>query len=243
MLSLNIRVPDLPTAYKFGSEDYSKPSTIQANIRLLQQINSTYKTPINLWAETFNIPPSVIISFIATESGGRMLPPNKYKATGLMQLTPDTLWEAVKKWGVWVKSSPIPTNAASLLKSKIPVILTSKAIRPDPLTTDQILKALQNDANFNTMAGTLVLRWLIERFSTSITGGQLNKAMVAYNASAYTKALVEGAAKNPIKAPIDTLVLATNRIVPLESRNYLYKMLGQDGYLALILQRNALGKK
>jgi hypothetical protein len=66
--------------------------------------------------------------------------------------------------------------------------------------------------------------------------------MVAYNAGPYIKPL-NVSATNPIRTPIDTIKLATNRLVPLESRNYLYKMLGKDGFMALIFQRNALGSK
>ena len=238
LYSLKVRVPDLPTAYKASGIDYSKQSTIDANIKMIQSINTTYGSICNKWGIVFNIPKEVIIAFIATESGGRMLAPNKYKATGLMQVTPDAIWESVRKWDSIVKS-PLPTEAKSELQRKIPQIFTSKAIQPDAITNNTILSNLQKDANFNILCGTLVLRWLINRFSTSLTGGQLNKAMVAYNAGAYIKPL-NISSSSPIVQPIDTIKLATNRLVPLESRSYLYKMLGKDGFLALILQRNAI---
>ena len=81
------------------------------------------------------------------------------------------------------------------------------------------------------MVGTMALRWLLERFS-DLRVGQLNKAMVAYNAGAFTKSLNRG--DKPIVQPIDTIKLATNPSVPIESRGYLYKMLGKDGFLSLI---------
>jgi len=88
------------------------------------------------------------------------------------------------------------------------------------------------------MSGTLIIRWLLERFSNTFTGGQLNKAMIGYNAGAYNKALVSGG--NPITSYIDSTTLASSSKVPKESRGYLYKMLGQDGFLSLLYQQNAL---
>jgi len=161
-----------------------------------------------------------------------MLGANVYKATGLMQVTPNALWECVKKWDSTVKTA-LPAQAVAELKRTVPEIFTSSAPAPSATVSNKIIKLLQNDANFNIMSGTLILRWLIERFSTVQTGGQLNKAMVAYNAGAYIRAL-NVSSTQPITNPIDTTSLATNRLVPAESRGYLYKMLGKDGFLSLI---------
>jgi hypothetical protein len=62
--------------------------------------------------------------------------------------------------------------------------------------------------------------------------------MVAYNAGAYTRAINKGT--TAITTPIDTLSLATNRQVPSQSRDYLYKMLGKDGFLSLLYQQKAI---
>lgn len=228
---IKIKVPDLPTQFRGSGIDYSAPATKQANAQMIREIKANYGAIITRWGTLFEIPDGVIIAFIATESGGRMLAPNKFKATGLMQVTPDALWESVRKFQATTKR-PLPETARVELNRQVPQIFTSRAAEPDATTSNRILSLLQRDANFNIMAGTIVLRWLLERFSTSITGGQLNKAMVAYNAGAYTRSLNVGT--SPITAPIDTLILATNRIVPLESRSYLYKMMGKDGFLSLI---------
>lgn len=230
--TLRIRVPDIKTPFKSGSTDYSKPSTKAANADVIRDIKNTYAVPINRWGTVFEIPDAVIIGFIATESGGRMLGANVYKATGLMQVTPNALWECVKKWDSTVKTA-LPAQAVAELKKTVPEIFTSSAAAPSATVSNKIIKLLQNDANFNIMSGTLILRWLIERFSTVQTGGQLNKAMVAYNAGAYIRAL-NVSSSQPITNPIDSTSLATNRLVPAESRGYLYKMLGKDGFLSLI---------
>jgi soluble lytic murein transglycosylase-like protein len=230
--TLRIRVPDIKTPFKSGSIDYSNPATKAANANVIRDIKNTYTVPINRWGTVFEIPDAVIIGFIATESGGKMLGANVYKATGLMQVTPNALWECVKKWDSTVKTA-LPAQAVAELKRTVPEIFTSSAPAPSATVSNKIIKLLQNDANFNIMSGTLILRWLIERFSTVQTGGQLNKAMVAYNAGAYIRAL-NVSSTQPITNPIDTTSLATNRLVPAESRGYLYKMLGKDGFLSLI---------
>jgi soluble lytic murein transglycosylase-like protein len=230
--TLRIRVPDIKTPFKSGSTNYSNPATKAANAEVIRDIKSTYAVPINRWGVVFEIPDAIIIGFIATESGGRMLGANVYKATGLMQVTPNALWECVKKWDSTVKTA-LPAQAVAELKRKVPEIFTSSAPAPSATVSNKIIKLLQNDANFNIMSGTLILRWLIERFSTVQTGGQLNKAMVAYNAGAYIRAL-NVSSTQPITNPIDSTSLATNRLVPAESRGYLYKMLGKDGFLSLI---------
>ena len=230
--TLRIKVPDIKTPFKSGGIDYSKPATKSANADVIRDIKNTYTVQINRWGTVFEIPDAVIIGFIATESGGRMLGANVYKATGLMQVTPNALWECVKKWDSTVKTA-LPAQAVAELKRTVPEIFTSSAPAPSATVSNKIIKLLQNDANFNIMSGTLILRWLIERFSTVQTGGQLNKAMVAYNAGAYIRAL-NVSSSQPITNPIDTTSLATNRLVPAESRGYLYKMLGKDGFLSLI---------
>ena len=230
--TLRLRVPDIKTSFKSGRIDYSNSSVKAANANVIRAINKSYGSIIDRWGTVFEIPDAVIIAFIATESGGKMLGANIYKATGLMQVTPNALWECVKKWQSIVKT-PLPDESAAQLRKSLPEILTSTPSAPSAAVSNKIIKLLQNDANFNIMAGTLILRWLIERFSTAQTGGQLNKAMVAYNAGAYIRAL-NVSSTQPITNPIDSTTLATNKLVPAESRGYLYKMLGKDGFLSLI---------
>lgn len=233
--TIKVKIPDLPTSYRSGRINYSNPSEKMANAGMIRDINSKYQSQINTWGQLFQIPNSVIIAFIATESGGRMLKPNVYKATGLMQVTPSAVWESVRKWQPTV-SSPLPNQAVQYLNRVVPEIFTSKSATVPSATQNKLLSLLEKDANFNIMAGTLLLRWLLERFSTQSTGGQLNKAMVAYNAGAYIRVLNPQGISNPNKIPVDTLSLAQNRNVPSESRAYLYKMLGRDGFLSLIIK-------
>lgn len=237
---VKIYVPDIKSPFKQGSYNYSNPSTKADNIAMVKRIDAAYGGTISYWGFQFDIPKGVIVAFIATESGGQMLKPNRYSATGLMQVTPNAIWDCARKWSSEV-DVPLPTTAKNLLTQKIPDFFTSKSATPSSSQRTKILTALEKDANFNIMAGTLVLRWLIERFSTFLTGGQLNKAMVAYNAGAYLSALqVAGTRTTPNQVPIDSTALATNSRVPAESRAYLYKMMGTDGFLALIYKDKAI---
>jgi len=77
-----------------------------------------------------------------------------------------------------------------------------------------------------------------ERFSTLLTGAQLNKAIIGYNAGAYTKSInTQG---KPNKVPIDTTTLVKMPTVPKETKGYLVKMLGVDGFVSLIYKDNAI---
>ena len=235
---IRLRVPDIATPFRSGNIDYSKDAVKKANADMIRRIKSEYGAIIQRWGIVFDIPDGVLIGFIATESGGKMLPANVYKATGLMQVTPNAIWECARKWQSTV-GTPLPAEALAEINKKTPEVLSSKSSAPSAALSNKIISFLQRDANYNIMAGTLTLRWLLERFSTVQTGGQLNKAMVAYNAGAYIRVLNESAAK-PIKTPIDSTTLATNRQVPAESRAYLYKMLGKDGFLSLIFKDNVI---
>jgi len=229
---VEINVPDIQSSFVSGNYNYSNPQVKASNIRMIQEINRKYGSLASYWGQIFEIPKGIIIGFIATESGGQMLPPNRFSATGLMQVTPPAVYDSVTKWQTEVRS-PLPVQATNVIRQKIPALLTSSLSS----VRGRILTLLQNDANFNIMAGTLYLRWLIERFSVDGGRGQLNKAIVGYNAGAYIKPL--GGTK-PNLNPIDSTSLATNRSIPTESRGYLLKTLGKDGFFQLIYKDRAI---
>jgi len=228
-----LNVPDIKKSFTASGANYSDPAVKGYNIRMIKKIDRDYGNLFSYWGSVFDIPKGVLIAFAATESGGKMSPPNRYKATGLMQVTPTAIYECATKWGNEV-DSPLPSEAVNLLNEKVPSLLNGGNLAN---LQSRLIDLLKNDANFNIMSGTLIIRWLLERFSTIFTGGQINKAMVAYNAGAYTRAL--GGA-NANKMPIDSTSLSQNSRVPKESRGYLVKMLGIDGFLALIYKDKIL---
>ena len=225
---LTIKIPEVNNTYN----DYSTDSGKQANIQTLKDINEKYGTFCEKWGKTFDIPKGVIISFIATESGGKQRLYN-FCCYGLMQVSPDIVWEYPTKWDSTVGSS-LPQEVKNILESKASGILTAKKF--NSTLDSKLKKALLDDASFNIMCGTMCLRWLIERFSNFLTGGQLNKAIIGYNAGAYTTHLntfVLGI-RTPNKIPTDTTTFVNDKKIPLETRSYLIKMLGVNGYVSLV---------
>jgi soluble lytic murein transglycosylase-like protein len=224
---IDMVVPDIEKT--FGN--YSLPVAKQGNISIIKSIKGKYGASIDKWGKAFNIPSGVIIGFIATESGGNQNVTSfaDPDIKGLMQISPDAVHDTVKRWSTEV-SVPLPQDVKASLQRKVPELL-NKSSKYTPTLKAKIVRLTGGDADFNIMMGTAFLRWLLERYSNTIYGGQLNKAMVAYNAGAYRKVL--GGTK-PDTSRVDSADLATNKQVPSESRNYLLKMFGIDGFLSLI---------
>lgn len=227
-------VPDLNRTFVSGNINYSKSSTKNGNIAIIKAINSSYSKPIEKWGEVFEIDKEVIISFIATESGGKNTKPNRFLATGLMQVTPNAVAESLPKFRT-VTGQPMPIDAVNYLNTKGSFLMQLK--RDVPLSTtnrSKILSLLENDSEFNIVVGTIYLRFLLQMFSDANTAF-LNKAMIAYNAGAYNAAL-----RSYGKAAVKSDTLVNNRKLPLESRSYVLKMLGVDGFLDLIIQQKVI---
>lgn len=221
--TVEFKVPDVNRSFSQGSYKYSNKSVIDANKGILDKVVKNYSKFINTWGEEFEIDNSIIAGFICTESGGTNAPPNKYDATGLMQVTPNTVWEILAKWQVMVKT-PLSEKAKSFFNKAIP---SSKKFNsntlPSSAVKSEIRSALQRNPEFNIAIGTAVLRWLLEAFKDGDVA-HLNKVMVSYNAGYYSM-------RNKVKGKMTTEQLLNNKTIPLESRGYLLKMLGVNGFL------------
>lgn len=220
---VEMKVPDVNRSFSQGNFKYSDKSVMNGNKSMLDRIVKDYTKFINTWGEEFEIDNSIIACFIATESGGKNAPPNRFDATGLMQVTPNTVWEILAKWRVMVKS-PLSEKAKSFFNKAIP---SSRNYNPNNLPTSairsEIRVALQRNPEFNIAIGTAVLRWLLEAFKDGDVA-HLNKVMVSYNAGYYSM-------RNRVKGKLTTEQLLNNRNIPKESRGYLLKMLGVNGFL------------
>jgi len=235
---VTVTVPDVNQAYKSGNYDFSAPAVKNANVNMMKKILSSYSGSITKYGQALDIPDGVIISFIASESGGtpvQITNPSgaaKYDVWGIMAISPAAFYDAVTKWGNHVKTEPIPDVIKQKINEKIPGLLKT----PSSFPKDQIRNILKSDQDFNTMAGCMVLRWLFERFS--VLGVTLfNKAIVSYNAGLYQSFLVQNKT-TPNLTPVDTAVLIKDTKVPLESRSYLLKVLGKDGFMDLYYGQN-----
>jgi soluble lytic murein transglycosylase-like protein len=222
---LSINVPDVNRSFAQGNYKYSDPNTIKANKALLDKITNDYFNFINTWGEEFEIDNSIIAGFIATESGGQNAPPNRYDATGLMQMTPNAVWEILSKWEAIVKS-PLSPTAKSYFNKAIPSSKSFNSnVLPSSSVKSEIRRALQNNSQFNIAIGTAMIRWLLEAFKENNVAN-MNKVMVSYNAGYYSM-------RNKVKGNPTTEQLLKNKSIPLESRGYLLKMLGVNGFLDL----------
>ena len=190
---------------------------------MIQDVDKNYGKIIDKWADVFNIDRGIIISFICTESGGKNAPRNGAGAIGLMQVTAPTAYEIIAKWGTQVKV-PLSAQTKTFLKSKVSTS-SSWSINRAMTTSDktQILSALTN-VEYNIAVGTATIRWMIEAFAKIGVGG-LDKVMVAYNAGYYGM-------RNRVKS-LTAEQIVNNKGLPIESRAYVLKMMGVNGFMDL----------
>jgi hypothetical protein len=227
---LEVKVPDINRTYVSGAYNYSKPETIMANNAMMNTIYRDYGKFINKWGTEFEVDNSILVGFIATESGGVNAPPNRFDATGLMQMTPLTVYEILSKWEKIV-GSPLSKTANTFFTKAIPSI--KKIDANTEITTaikSEISNALKSNLEFNIAIGTANIRWLLEAFKAD-DKAYINKVMVSYNSGYY-------ASKNKVKGVVTTTQLVNNKLFPLESRGYLLKMLGVNGFLDLWFKKN-----
>lgn len=221
-----INYPDVNKTYAESTRvNYSQPNVKSANTALLRSVYLQNKSTITKWGTIFNIDNSIISSFIVTESGGKDAPPNQFGATGILQMTAPTVWEILAKW-----KSTVGSNLPSEAKAYFDKVLTeSKSFNPNVLPSStlksKITKLLQSNREFSIAIGIANIRWLLEAYSNGVTS-PINKVLVSYNAGYY-------GTKDKVKGSPTTLSMVNNKRIPLESRSYLLKMLGKDGFVQL----------
>jgi hypothetical protein len=222
-----ITYPDLNRSYaESKSVNYSQPNIIKGNTDLLKSIFLTNKTAIQKWGTIFEIDDSILANFITAESGGKDLAPRgSAQITGIMQVSTATAWEVLTKWKS-MTGSVLPAEAKAYFDKVLP---ESKNFNPNILPSstlkNKIANLLHKNREFSIAIGTANIRWLLEAYSNGVTS-PINKVMVGYNAGYYgTKAKMKGSPT--------TLTLVNNKSLPLESRSYLLKMLGKNGFIQL----------
>lgn len=226
---LTVHVPQVNQVF----QTFSQAATKRQNIAVLKEINRKFGGMCERWGDIFEIEKGILVAFIATESGGKSDAVSFVGCCyGLMQVSPEAVWECATKFKA-ITGVDLPTSVRAEL-SKTPNLFSKNLTS----ATKSAIRTRLFDANFNIMCGTMILRWLLERFSTFITGAQLNKAIIGYNAGAYTRSI--NPQGRPNKVPVDTTTLVRMPTVPRETKNYLVKMLGVDGFVSLIYKDNAI---
>jgi len=221
--------PQINYPFTTSKGSYSTAGIKDGNIRILSSIKNNYGDYLLKFGELFQIPAALIAAFIATESSGVNVGANKYQATGLMQITPGAFFETLTRR---LKTEDIGDQQILLIKRYAPFLnFSSTQMKSNLSSVENSLIAAFKQPEFNIYAGCLYLDFLLDRFA--INGiAEINKALVGYNAGPYLKILSAN-----IGIALDSGNLSKNILVPKESRAYLVKILGIDGFLDLILKQ------
>jgi len=221
-------VPDVNRCFVSGNENYSLSNIKAGNEQTINKIKSNYGQIIEKWSDVFEIDKEVIIAFIATESTGKNVAPKpNFGPVGLMQISVAPVSESIVKFKQVTKTS-LPSEAVNYLNS-VGSFLTKLKSEILSNTDKTKVRNLLTDPEFNIFCGIMHIRWLLQKYE------YLNKTVVAYNTNAYNSNL-----KTYGNKPVETSVLLANKNFPLETRSYLLKFLGRDGFLDLILTANQL---
>lgn len=221
----DFKLPELPFRYVSTSEDFSTVKDKKNNLNKLTNIKSEYGDYVKKWASIFELGDPVLASFIAVESSGKMVGKNSAGAIGLTQVTTTALIEGVSRFKS-ATGKNLPKEAFDLIKQKAPYLLdlTAYEQKLSNENTTKLESLLTKDANFNIMSGALALRWALE--FTKFKGlTYLQKAIIAYNQSPY------GRIRAYKDKYVTTLTLFKDKLIPKETRDYLVKTLGKNGFL------------
>ena len=228
----DFKLPELPYRMVKGDYDFSKQAVIDGNVKMLKSIKNNYGTLIKKWADVFELGEPVLSSFIAVESGGKMVGKNSAGAMGLTQVTYVSVIECVSKFKT-ITSQDLPEDFVSLLKAKAPYLLKITPNNQTISSTDKakLEKLLVSDANFNIAMGALSLRWILEL--TKAKGlSYLHKGIIGYNAGSYGRI---SAYKNQF---VSADALFKDSKLLKETRNYIVQVLGKNGFMELYVKNN-----
>lgn len=228
----DFNIADLPYRFVYGKEDYSLPNVRQGNVNILKSIKSNYGKPIERWSNVFELGEPMLSSFIAVESSGKMVGKNSAGAIGLTQVTIVLIREAISKFKTITKAD-LPKEAVTSIRMKAPFLLslTPNNQSLSSSNTTKLESLLKSDGDFNILMGALGLRWGLE-ITKALDKTYLQKGIIAYNQSAY------GDISRYKNKKVDTITLFKDKGIPKETRNYLVKILGIDGFLELYAKEN-----
>jgi soluble lytic murein transglycosylase-like protein len=219
---LLFEIPDVNRTFTEGKYSYSNPVEINNHIKMLERVSKTYEKQIKLWGKESGFEENIVSAMICTESGGQNAGKNSFGAIGLMQVTAPTVYEVITKWSVFV-DVPLSTTSKAILSKNIPSWKNWDRNRKiTQIDINNIENALRN-VDFNIAMGCLSLRWNVEGFA--IDGeSHINKPIVAYNAGFY-------GARQIMRGLKTTQQILNSKKLRKETRGYLLKMLGVNGFL------------
>lgn len=210
------------TSYAFYSDSQAK-----ANESIIKRIKSApYYSSLKKYAAQENLPVSLVIAIVATESGGRDVGKNSAGAVGIMQLKKIAALEAIRK-------AAINGDLTASEKTKIAKVSPEVAknnfkiyrARLDGVDYEKAKNELEQglyDADFNLMLGTMLLGQIIDSYTKN---GQvyLSKAVAIYNQGSSARSKIES-----YNTATDIIEKSTLRE---EGKRYIKKVMGKNGYL------------
>lgn len=222
MALMNRTIPIPSTQYAYYND-----SQAEANEAIIKRIkNAPYYSSLKKYAAQENLPVSLVIAIVATESGGREVGKNSAGAVGIMQMKKIAALEAIRR-------AAISKDLTAAEKKKIAEVSPEVAkndfkiyrARLDGVDYEKAKNELEQglfDADFNLMLGTMLLGQIIDSYTKS---GKiyLSKAVAIYNQGSSARSKIE-----PYNTATEIIEKSTLRE---EGKRYIKKVLGRNGYL------------
>jgi hypothetical protein len=207
---------------------YYQDSQVSPNMASIGRIDDQYGAMIRQYALWSNLPAYVILAWVFVESAGQNAQPNRFQATGLMQVTPATANETIR---VEYRTKRMNTQEKTELikhigQARFDCIVgqawdgekkSCNGNKGVSISSSDLLKPA-----FNLLVGTLYLKQMVDRH-TEAGMVRLDKVIVNYNAGRY--------AKVPDGTPIELYA----KVGAIETKNYITKVAGINGLLETIV--------
>ena len=223
------------------SNKFYEDSEIPKIKQKLAEIKSLYSKYVEYVAAITNIPANIIYSFIFIESRGNekaesfICKSNRpYECpVGLMQITPETATGVIFYENKQGRLTPAEKAVLQkyISKEKLNCIYSMQFFG-HPVKCSKIMVKSGNKVGqiiekkdlfhpeLNILIGAMLIGQLVDQH-TEDGKPRMDKVIVRYNAGYFYK-------------PKGTTIQQTIASVPTESRNYVYKLLGENGVLSLV---------
>lgn len=152
------------------SQQWSKDAVVIA-----ARIKKQFGNIIAAACAVIGVPIDIIVGFIVIESEGKADAVSPMGAIGMMQLTPETAYDTIKRQ----QKEGFDPQEEAIIKKYAPSILTAKKF--DGTVDATLTKALKN-YEFNIWVGVMCVGWLLKNTSSLLGDFRLDQVVIKYNA-------------------------------------------------------------
>lgn len=224
---LGIPIPAIPISYYPTSQVDQIASSVEV-------INAQFGSLIQQSSGISNLPWQLETAIIFIESDGNPNAVSNSGAIGLMQITPESAYETIRIESV---NKRLSDQEKSLILKYLPdfdFTIHFGSLINEPLNSDlsdKIKTALLNP-EFNILIGGIYLRYCLD--SNKIGGKiRLDKAIIFYDFGPSRISIYD----NPLFRYSDINSLYMESFLPLETRDYILKLIGVNGILDIIVNK------